>query len=320
MKKTFISKLKYAGLAFVATVVASLSLCANVNAATTIKYDPQMTDDELRKAIVECNQISEMLSEGMFVKEVRIQGIETLNYIENVWGPNYYTYRITDWGDIFVDTQLASYGYFHQSGGKKVVRLYDDELWQFFKSHLTTGSRDEEYNPYEYYTERYMKNGMLYTRARITGNGIPMDVLKTDGVDVTRKIDYMEVLREFDPETLRIRKNIESVKYSDENDLIQFMGCTVEYFTEFPSKEKESKLYDEIFGGERHTIKIITNVGTENEREYSIAANKDTYLDYWIRNSNRKYTSYLDPACTIPVELDEDGLLKFDSDKVLYMN
>lgn len=319
MRKTLISMLRNAGLAFVATAIVSVSLPATVNAATTIKYDPQMTDKELMMSIEASNQVSEVLNEGGFYREVRVQGIDKINHIENVIGANHYVYRVTDWGDVFVDTRLASYGYFAPFPGKKIVRLYDDELWEYSTNSRAVGSWDEVYNPYEYYTERYLKNGMLYTRARITGKGIPMDILKADGVDVSRKIDYIEVFREIDPDTLRVRKNIEYVKYADENELIMYMGAFHEYYDKYPCKEEESKLFDEIFGGERHTIKIIAKVGTPDQQEYAIAANKDSYLDYWIRSSDHKYNIYADSACTIPAELDEDGLIKFDSDKILYM-
>jgi len=319
MKIADISKIKYAGLVLAATVIASVSLCINVNAATTMKYDPQMTDDELKRAIAASNQVSETLNEGGYYREVRWQGIDEINYMDTVIGPNYYEMKEADWGDNLIYTRLASYGYFCYIPGKKVIRLYDDEMWQYSINHRVTGSYDEEYNPYEKYTERYMNNGMLYTRARITGKGIPMDVLKTDGVDVSRKIDFMEVFREIDPDTLRVRKNIEYVKYADEKELIPYMSSVVEHCTENPRKDAESKLYNDVFGGERHTIKIISKSGTEDEKQYSIAANKDTYLEVWIRNSDRSYTTYVDPGCTIPVVEDEDGLIKFDSDKVLYM-
>jgi len=319
MKKTFISKLKYVGMTFAATVIACVSLCANVNAATTIKYDPQMTDDELKKAITECNNVTEHVNEGGYYRDVRVQGIENKNCIDSIVGSNSFMIRTTDWGDDFVDTRLASFGYFKPHPGKKIVRIYDDELWNYSASSRVAGCWDEENNPYEYYTERYLENGTLYVRSRTTGKGIPMDVLETDGVDVSRKIDYVEYLREFDPETLKARKNIECVKYADENEIIPYMCNTVEFCTEFPRKEKYDQLYNDVFGGETHTIKLIAKIGTEDEREYSIAANKDSYLDYWVRSSDRSYNTYVDPECTIPAEVDEKGLVKFDSDKVLYM-
>jgi len=92
-----------------------------------------------------------------------------------------------------------------------------------------------------------------------------------------------------------------------------------EYHTEQPLVKEVDALYEDICGGNTHTIRIVVGQGTEREKFYGITANEDAFLDVWIRDKNREYKCYLDPECTVECPTSEDGLVPFDSNKVLYM-
>lgn len=58
--------------------------------------------------------------------------------------------------------------------------------------------------------------------------------------------------------------------------------------------------------------------GTEREKEYVVAANEESILDYWILDADDTYTIYEDSEYTTTYE-PEDGFIPFDTDKTLYM-
>lgn len=314
-----ISKIKCRIAVSTIIVVACVTLMACGNTSGSSKYNKKMSDDELKMAIVENNKNSEIIQNGEFLKSEQIVGIDGERTLEVITGPDGYFAMFTNWGDNNVTSGHISYGSYNYAPEKKIVRVYDDELWQYQEETRLLGDFDEVYRADEEYLEREIRDGKLYIKARYLVSERDEEALAGYGVDTNRDIEYIESNREFDLDTLRMISLTEAIKYADENESIVYTVTNREYSKENPSKEKDDEIYNEVFGNPTHTIKIIAKVGTADEKEYEITANENTVLDYWIKDSNDMYDVFDDPECTVPAEVDEDSFIKFDRDKVLYM-
>ena len=317
--ETYFLKQKQLCVLFAMLVLTSICLTACGSVDSNSKYNKKMSDDELKKAIVECNKNSEIIQNGEYIKVEQKIGAEGERECEVTTGPDGYFAMFSNWGDYNVTSDRVSYGYYSFLSDVKIVRVYDDELWQYNVESRILGDFDEVYRADEEYLERELKDGKVCIKARYQVNETDKEALMAYGVDVGREIEYIESYRELDADTLRICSLTEAVKYADESEPVVYTNASREYSKENPCKEKEDKLYNEIFGDKTHTIKITARVGTEDEKEYEIAAADDVSLDYWIKDSQGEYDVFEDSDCTVPVRLDENDLIKFESDKTLFM-
>ena len=295
-----------------ASDVINTESCTNPKSSKTLSY---YSDDDLLKFISEVNRTNVIIDNGFYVRKLRTF-IDNNSFSDSVIGPNGY---YANFGTInrFVETPLASFGYYNVSPGVKLCRVYDDELRQWNTEHQYFRNFAYNFNESDKIISRSENKGILTIVVTGEYTGVWNTMYEDYKVPVPEKIDSTYSIYTLDIASGLILTEEIYIIIDGVKSLLS--TAVTEYYKKQPYIDKVKFLYDEVCGGNTHTIKIIVGHDTEREKRYQLTANEGSYLDPWIMDVNGQYAYYLDPEYTTPCPTDSNGYIPYDSDKVIYM-
>lgn len=237
----------------------------------------------------------------------------------DVNGPNNYRLSRDDLA-FYVNDGDISYGYFSYAPEDKLYRVFDEELLAWRIENENFSDRAFIVSSTETVSSREEKEGKLYLETTYMDDGVEADYFKNFGIEIPEN-EYMFGQSVYD---FSISKLVSGCKYFIKDGEKVYLDKIKRSFSkDLPEDAKalQNELENLIMGSDdKHTITIIVGKGTDREKEYTVTANSDVFLDAWIRDIDGRYDIYSDAEYTKIFKDDEDtSFIPFDEDRVLYM-